>query len=151
MIKIIAVGKLKEKYLIEASNEYIKRLIKYTKFKLIEISETNIYDDNKNKEVEKQNILKQISDKDYVIALNIEGEELSSVELSNKIKDLESNYKNIVFVIGSSTGLDEEITNRSNYQLSFSKLTFPHQLFRVILLEQIYRSYTIINNNSYHK
>jgi 23S rRNA (pseudouridine1915-N3)-methyltransferase len=151
LIKIIAVGKLKEKYLIEASNEYIKRLIKYTKFKLIEISETNIYDDNKNKEVEKQNILKQISDKDYVIALNIEGEELSSVELSNKIKDLESNYKNIVFVIGSSTGLDEEITNRSNYQLSFSKLTFPHQLFRVILLEQIYRSYTIINNNSYHK
>lgn len=151
MIKLITVGKLKEKYLKDASLEYIKRLSKYTKFELIEIEETNIYDDVKNKEIEASKIIKHISSKDYVVTLEIEGNIISSEELAKKIEELESKHSNIVFIIGSSTGLDDEIKRRSNYKLSFSKMTFPHQLFRVILLEQIYRAYTINNNIKYHK
>ena len=96
-------------------------------------------------------ILKLLSDRDYVISLEIDGEELSSLELAHKIDMIYNTNSNITFIIGGSYGLDDEVKKRANYHLSFSKLTFPHQLFRIILLEQIYRSFKINNNESYHK
>lgn len=151
MIKIICVGKVKEKYLVDAINEYVKRLSKYTKINIIEVSDF----DNSNKDIvlskEKELIKKYIDEKDYVITLEIEGNMLSSEELANKIDNIFISNSNIVFIIGGSYGLHQDIKKRSNYKLSFSKLTFPHQLFRVNLLEQIYRSYKINNNESYHK
>lgn len=143
-MKIICVGKLKENYLKDATNEYLKRLSKYTKIELIELKDSNIHD-------EADLILKNINDKDFVITLEIEGNKLTSKELSQKIESWLINNSNITFVIGGSDGLDEKVKKRSNYKLSFSSLTFPHQLFRVMLLEQIYRSYKIINNETYHK
>ena len=150
MIKIITVGKIKEKYYTDAVNEYIKRLSKYTKIDLIEVKDED-YDISKTLLTEKNSIMKYINDKDYIITLEIEGEELDSVSLSKKINDIQNNYSNITFIIGGSYGLHEDIKKLSNYRLSFSKLTFPHQLFRVILLEQLYRSFKILNNESYHK
>lgn len=148
MIKIICVGKLKEKYLIEAIKEYKKRLSKYTKLEIIELPDYN-YDQVKTKIEEGKNILSKISEKDYVVTLEINGKELDSICLSSFI---DSNIsKNITFIIGGSNGLSDEVLKRANYSLSFSKLTFPHQLFRVLLLEQIYRSFKIMNNESYHK
>lgn len=148
MIKIICVGKLKEKYLIEAIKEYQKRLSKYTKLEIIELPDYN-YDQVKTKIEEGKNILSKISEKDYVVTLEINGKELDSICLSSFI---DSNIsKNITFIIGGSNGLSDDVLKRTNYSLSFSKLTFPHQLFRVLLLEQIYRSFKIINNESYHK
>lgn len=151
MIKIICVGKIKEKYLVDAINEYKKRLIKYTKLEIIEVNDI----DNSNINIvltkEKEQIEKHINDRDYVITLEIEGNILSSEELASKIDSIFNTNSNITFVIGGSHGLHEDVKKRSNYKLSFSKLTFPHQLFRVILLEQIYRSFKINNNESYHK
>lgn len=148
MIKIICVGKIKEKYFTLAIEEYLKRLTKYTKLEIIELSDYN-YDETKTVLEEGKNILSKISDKDYVVTLEIDGKKLSSVELS---KFIDKNIsKDITFVIGGSNGLSKDVLNRSNYALSFSDLTFPHQLFRIILLEQIYRSFKIINNESYHK
>ena len=151
MIKIICVGKIKEKFFKEAIKEYEKRLSKYTKLKIIEVEDYNINNEEIIRQKEKQEILKYIDQKDYIITLEIEGNQLSSLELSKKIEQLTINNPNITFIIGGSYGLDIEIKQLSNYKLSFSKLTFPHQLFRVIVLEQIYRSYKIINNESYHK
>lgn len=151
MIKIICVGKIKEKFFKEAIEEYKKRLSKYTKLKIIEVEDYNTNNEEIIKQKEKQEILKYIEQKDYIITLEIEGNELTSIELSKKIEQLNITNPNITFIIGGSYGLDNEIKKISNYKLSFSKLTFPHQLFRVILLEQIYRSYKIINNESYHK
>ncbi len=148
MIKIICVGKVKEKFYNEAIKEYVKRLSKYTKLQILELN------DEKEEialKKEGENILKHINDKEYVITLEIEGEELSSAKLAKKINETLINNSNITFVIGGSYGLDNKVKERSNYHLSFSKLTFPHQLFRVILLEQIYRCFKIINNESYHK
>jgi 23S rRNA (pseudouridine1915-N3)-methyltransferase len=150
MIKIITVGKIKEKYYTEAVNEYLKRLSKYTKIDLIEVKDED-FDISKTLLKEKESILKYIDDKDYIITLEIEGTELDSVSLSKKIDNIQNNYSNITFIIGGSYGLHEDIKKISNYALSFSKMTFPHQLFRVILLEQLYRSYKIINNETYHK
>ena len=150
MIKIITVGKIKEKYYTDAVNEYLKRLSKYTKIDLIEVKDED-FEISKTLLKEKESILKYIDDKDYVITLEVEGNELDSVSLSKKINDIQNNYSNITFVIGGSYGLHEDIKKLSNYRLSFSKLTFPHQLFRVILLEQLYKSYKIINNETYHK
>ena len=151
MIKIICVGKIKEKYLSDAICEYIKRLSKYTKLQIIEVSD--IEDNNKNIVLlkEKELIEKHIGIKDYVITLEIDGNMLDSVELANKINSIYNTNSTITFIIGGSYGLDDSIKMRSNYKLSFSKLTFPHQLFRVILLEQIYRSFKINNNEAYHK
>jgi len=143
-MKIICVGKLKEKYLTEACNEYIKRLSKYTKLEVIELKDNDI-------KSESELILKNINDKDYVVTLEINGNMLTSPTLAKKIDEWLMNNPNITFVIGGSEGLDDTIKQRSNYQLSFSNLTFPHQLFRVMLLEQIYRSFKIINNETYHK
>ena len=151
MIKIICVGKIKEKFYKEAIEEYTKRLSKYTKIQIIEVEDININNEEIIKQKEAELIQKNINEKDYVITLEIEGNELDSIELSKKIEDLEQINPNITFIIGGSYGLDNKIKQRSNYKLSFSKLTFPHQLFRVILLEQIYRSYKIKNNESYHK
>ena len=151
MIKIICVGKIKEKFFREAVEEYQKRLTKYTKINIIEVEDINLDNENLIKQKEKELIIKHIDKKDYVITLEIEGKQLSSIELSKKIEEIETINSNITFIIGGSYGLDDEIKNLSNFKLSFSKLTFPHQLFRVILLEQIYRAYKIKNNESYHK
>ena len=148
MIKVISVGKIKERYFIDAIAEYKKRLSKYTKLEIIELPDYN-YDALKTINEEGKNILSKISDKDFVVTLDINGKQMDSLSLSRFIDNNIS--KNITFVIGGSYGLSDDVLKRSNYSLSFSLLTFPHQLFRVILLEQIYRSFKIINNESYHK
>ena len=157
-ITILTVGKIKEKYLRDAIAEYSKRLSRYAKLEIIEVAdektpdnasetvETNI----KNKEAER--LLKYIRDDAYLITLEIKGKQLTSEELAQKIDTLGvQGTSHIIFVIGGSLGLGEEVLKRSNYALSFSKMTFPHQLMRVILSEQIYRSYRIINHEPYHK
>ena len=148
MIKIITVGKIKEKYFIDAIEEYKKRITKYSKLEIIELNDFN-YDKEKTLFEEGKNILSKITDKDFVITMEIEGKKMDSIELSSFIDKNIS--RNITFVIGGSYGLSKEVKERSDYKLSFSDLTFPHQLFRIILLEQIYRSFRIINNESYHK
>ena len=150
MIKIITVGKIKEKYLIDGINEYLKRLSKYTKVNIIEVPDYD-FDINKTLEKEKDNILKYVSSKDYVITLEIEGNNVTSTEFADKLNDVFNHNSDICFIIGGSYGLHDEIKNMSNYKLSFSKMTFPHQMFRMILLEQIYRAFKINNNESYHK
>ncbi len=148
MIKIITVGKIKEKYFIDAIEEYKKRISKYSKLEIIELNDLN-FDKEKTLFEEGKNILSKINEKDFVITMEIEGKKIDSIELSNFIDKNIS--RNITFIIGGSYGLSKEVKERSNYKLSFSDLTFPHQLFRIILLEQIYRSFRIINNESYHK
>lgn len=151
MIKIITVGKLKERYLIDAVEEYKKRLNKYTKIEIIEVKDESSYEEDKNKEKEADNIIKYISDKDFIITLEIDGKEISSTEFASKIENIFNENSSITFIIGGSYGLSNKIKELSDYKLSFSKMTFPHQLFRVILLEQIYRAFKINNNESYHK
>ena len=148
MIKIICVGKIKETYFKDALKEYEKRLSKYTKLEIIELPDYS-YDEKKEVVEEGKNILNKISEKDFVVTLEINSKNLSSEELSDFINKNIS--RNIIFVIGGSNGLSSSVLDRSDYSLSFSKLTFPHQLFRVLLLEQIYRSFKIINNEAYHK
>jgi len=151
MIKIICIGKIKEAFFKEAINEYIKRLSKYTKINIIELPDYDLNNKELTLQKESENILKNINEKDYCITLEIEGKILTSLELAQKIDKTLIDNSNICFVIGGSYGLDEKVKQRSNYKLSFSKQTFPHQLFRIMLLEQIYRSFKIINNESYHK
>lgn len=149
MIKIVCVGKIKEKYLSLAIAEYLKRLSKYTKIDIVQVS------DEANAEralkVEGEKILSKIRDDEYVIALDISGDSISSIDFAKKIDGVFNNYSKLTFVIGGSYGLSTLVKKRSNYLLSFSKMTFPHQMFRVILLEQIYKAYKINNNESYHK
>ena len=145
MINIICLGKIKERYLNELIEDYKLRISKYHKINIIELVDTNDLDK------EEVNILKYIKPNDYVISLAIEGKELNSSELSKTIENIFNNYGTIDFIIGSSNGLSSNIKNKSNMLLSFSKLTYPHGLFRGILLEQIYRSFKIMNNESYHK
>lgn len=144
MIKIICIGKLKEKYLTDGINDYLKRLRKYHKIELIELPDSNIDD-------EAIEIVKHLSKKDFIISLAINGKQLTSPELADKIDKIFITNPNITFIIGGSNGIKEDILNQSNMLLSFSKLTFPHGLFRLILLEQIYRSFKILNNETYHK
>lgn len=144
MIKIICVGKIKEKYLRDAIDDYMLRLSKYHKITIVELEDSN-------EKEEAIKILKNINSKDYVISLDIEGNQISSTQFANKMDNLFISCSNITFVIGGSYGLDKSVKNRANYSLSFSKLTFPHQLFRVILLEQLYRNFKILNNETYHK
>lgn len=151
MIRIICVGKIKEKFYEEAVKEYQKRLQKYTKLEIIELPDFKSDQPQIELEKEKDRILKMIHPKDFVITLEIEGKQLSSIEFAEKIRETFLHYANITFIIGGSSGLHEEIKKSSNYALSFSKMTFPHQLFRVVLLEQIYRSFKIIHKESYHK
>lgn len=147
MIKIICVGKIKEKYLKDAILEYKKRISKYTKIEIIEVSDET--DNILNKE--RDSIYRFIKEKDYVITLEIEGKEISSLEFAQKIDKTFISYPNITFIIGGSYGLHKDIKNRSNFSLSFSKMTFPHPLFRVLLLEQIYRAFKINHHETYHK
>lgn len=159
MIKILAVGKLKEKYLKSAISEYSKRLRPYTKLKIVEISDEQAPENLSQKELEQvlevegEKLLSQIKDLDFVITLEIGGKSLSSEEFSQFLREEIDFGKggDIVFVIGGSNGLSPRVSERSDYKLSFSKMTFPHQLMRVILLEQIYRAFRIIHNHPYHK
>ena len=144
MIKIICVGKLKEKYLIDFVNDYLKRISKYHKIELIELRDSNIKDEGNE-------ISKYIKSNEFVVTMEISGNKLNSVDFSKKIDNWMMNYSNITFIIGGSDGIDEQIKNRSNYCLSFSDMTFPHGVFRGILLEQIYRGFKILNNETYHK
>lgn len=145
MINIICSGKIKEKYLEELIDDYKKRISKYHKINIIEIKDEN------DLEKEAENILKNISSRDYVIACDIKGEMLSSEELASLIDSSFLESGTIDFVIGSSYGLDDSVKKRANKRISFSKFTMPHGLFRGVLLEQIYRSFKINNNESYHK
>ena len=144
MIKIICVGKIKENYLKEGIDDYLKRINKYHKISIIELPDSNI-------NTEANEILKHIDSKDFIITTCIEGNTISSKELADKIDKTFITNPCITFIIGGSDGLTEEIKNKSNYKLSFSSLTYPHGLFRLILLEQIYRSFKILNNETYHK
>lgn len=145
MIKIICLGKLKENYLKEMVLDYTKRIRKYHKIEIIELK------DEEGIDVEAKNILKHIDAKDYVITLEIKGKNLDSLEFAEVMRNTFISYSTIVFVIGSSMGLGKEVSLRSNLKLSFSTLTFPHGLFRGVLLEQIYRAFKINNNENYHK
>lgn len=151
MIKILCIGKIKEKYLTDAIEEYKKRLSKYTKLEIIELMDSSLEDEIIVKRKEKEHLLKYINKKDYIITLEIEGTQLTSKEFANKLESINITNTNIIFIIGGSYGLDDDIKKLSDLKLSFSKMTFPHQLFRVLLLEQIYRTYKIRNNEKYHK
>lgn len=157
-ITIITVGKLKEKYLKEGINEYLKRLSPYVKISIIEVSDEKSpdnYSENELlqvKEKEGDKVLLHIKDNQYVIALVIEGESLSSEDLASEIDKLITYGKShIVFIIGGSLGLSKEVYKRADKHLSFSKMTFPHQLMRLILVEQIYRVFKINKGETYHK
>jgi 23S rRNA (pseudouridine1915-N3)-methyltransferase len=157
-ISIICVGKLKEKYLKSAIDEYSKRLTRYCKLDIVEVSDEKTPENASEKEEtlikEKEGIciLKHVKDSMFVVTLDLKGKMLSSEELSAFIKESGINgNSNIAFIIGGSLGLSKAVLERANFSLCFSKMTFPHQLMRVILLEQIYRSYRIINNEPYHK
>lgn len=157
-ITLITVGKIKEKYLRDAIDEYSKRLSRYCKLDIIEVPDEKTPENASEredfliKEKEGTSILKHVKDSMFVIALAIEGKMLSSEQLSDFIKDLGlRGNSNIAFIIGGSLGLSPEVLKRADYKLSFSPMTFPHQLMRVILLEQVYRSYRIINGEPYHK
>ena len=157
-ITIVSVGKVKEKYLRDGIEEYRKRLTRYCNIDLIEVPDEKApetlspKEEAQVKEKEGQAILKHIKDNSYVIALAINGKQLSSEELSDFIADRAlSGDSSLVFVIGGSLGLSSEVLSRADYKLSFSKMTFPHQLMRMILLEQVYRGYRIIKGEPYHK
>lgn len=157
-ITILSVGKIKEKFYVDAINEYSKRLSRYCKLDIIQVSDEKTAENCsesesdivKHKEAER--LLKHIPEDAYVITLEIKGQAIDSLELADKINKLGvGGCSHIIFVIGGSLGLHRSISDRADYKLSFSKMTFPHQLMRVMLLEQIYRSYRIINNQPYHK
>ena len=154
-IKIVAVGKLKEKYTKEAIDEFKKRLGAYCSLSVVEIPAQEIKDDNlaqKYMEMEGEKILSAIKPDAYVVTLEILGKMLSSEEFAQKIKDLSNEGHNeIVFVIGGANGLSKAVSDRANFKLSFSKMTFTHQLIRIFLYEQIYRAFKIINNENYHR
>lgn len=156
-INIICIGKIKEKYLQDAINEYTKRLSKYCKLTITELSDEKIPDklnsslSQQIKEKECNRILEHVKKDSYVIALNVEGTQLSSTDFSKKIEDISMLNSNITFIIGGSLGLTSNLLNSCNMKISFSKMTFPHQLFRVLLLEQIFRAFKIINGETYHK
>lgn len=157
-ITIVTVGKIKEKYLRDAIAEYTKRLSKYCKLEIVEVVDEKTPDnassivENQIRDKEAERIQKYLKDDAYVITLEIGGKMLDSVEFSKKIEQLGIQGKShIIFVIGGSIGLGEEVLRRSDFAISFSKMTFPHQLMRVILLEQIYRGYRIMNHEPYHK
>ena len=145
MIKILCVGKIKEKYLKDLIDDYEKRISKYMKIEIIELKDDPIY----TKEI--TNLNSMINMKVFNVALDLRGEKLSSEEFANFVDKTLVINSNITFIIGPSDGLNEEILNKCNKIISFSDLTFPHGLFRGILLEQIYRAFKIIHNETYHK
>ena len=144
MINIICVGKLKDKYLVQMADDYLTRLTKYHKVNVIGLKDSNI-------KSEGDLILKFLNNKDFVVTMEIGGKNLSSPELAELIDKTFINYPSITFIIGGSDGIDPRVLEKSNYRLSFGKNTYPHGVFRCLLLEQIYRSFKILNNESYHK
>lgn len=157
-ITLLTVGKIKEKYLRDGIAEYVKRLGRYCKLKILEVTDEKTPDgasaaeEMQIKNTEGERLMRWIRDGDYVIALAIDGKMLDSVELSEKIEKLGvQGCSSITFVIGGSLGLSDAVLARADYKLSFSRMTFPHQLMRLILLEQIYRSYRIMKQEPYHK
>ena len=157
-IKIVCVGKIKEKFYRDAIQEYGKRMGRYANFQIVEVPDEKTPDNASEhemdliKEKEGERILKHLRDQDYVIGLFIQGKTLDSVELSTHLQQLFlRGTSSVVFVIGGSLGLSNQVEKRCDFQLSFSKMTFPHQLMRVILSEQIYRSFRIMNHEPYHK
>ena len=157
-ITLVTVGKIKEKFFEDAIKEYSKRLSRYCKLEILQVADEKTPEgvseavELQIKEKEGQRILSLIRDDAYVIALAIEGKMLDSEELAERIEKLGvSGISQIVFVIGGSLGLSAQVMKRADYALSFSRMTFPHQLMRVVLLEQIYRSYRIMNHQPYHK
>ena len=155
-IKVIAVGKLKEKYLKDAFNEYKKRLSKYGDVVELEVDEYKINEESESNikiaiEKEGERILSKIKNEDFVLLFDLWGKEVDSIELSKIIDKSSTNFSNIDIVIGGSYGLSDDVRNRSNFKLSLSKLTLPHQIVRVIALEQLYRCFKINNHEKYHK
>lgn len=157
-ITILAVGKVKEKFYRQAVDEFQKRLSRYCKLEIIAVADertpdtASVAEEYQIKEKEGKKLLRYIREGDYVCALAIEGAQPDSIELAKKIEKLGIDGRsNITFIIGGSLGLSDEILKKTDYKLSFSNMTFPHQLMRVILLEQIYRSYRIIHKEPYHK
>ena len=154
---VIGVGKLKEKDLVMAVEEYGKRLSRYCRLERMETADEKTPDgaspaeEERIKRLEGERILKAVREEDYVIALAIQGEALSSEELAQRLQELSIRGRRIVFIIGGSLGLHDSVLARADMRLSFSKMTFPHQLMRVVLLEQIYRSFRIIKGEPYHK
>lgn len=157
-IKIICIGKLKEKYWVDAVAEYSKRLTPYCSLEIVELKESRLKqnagpaEEEEVKVNEGQEILDKVSPSDYVITLEIKGKRLSSEQLADNMAELAlSSRSDIDFIIGGSLGLSQEVSRRADYKLSFSDMTFPHQMMRVILIEQIYRSFKIQRGEPYHK
>ena len=156
-IRLIAVGKIKEDYLKNEINEYLKRLSRYAKISVIEVDDEKIMnnsslkEDEKVKENEGARLLKQIKEKDFVLLIDLHGQELDSLEFSDKFLQITNTNSNIDIVIAGSLGFSQEVIKRANYRLCLSKMTFTHQMTRAIILEQIYRAFKIINNETYHK
>jgi len=157
-ITIISAGKVKEKYFLSAIDEYVKRLSRYTKMEFISLKQGHTTQEMSEKDIlnvkedEGLRILDRVNEREYVIALDLKGIELTSEKFSDKIQNLRVTGKsNITFIIGGSHGLSEKVLKRANYKICFSKMTFPHKLMKVILVEQIYRAFKIISNEPYHK
>ena len=156
-INIICIGKIKENFFKDSISEYSKRLSKYCKLKIIELNDEKIPDksnsniDNSIKEKESNCILNAIPKDSFTIALDLNGTSLSSTQFSEKIQDISMQKSSISFIIGGSLGLSQTLLNSVNYKICFSNMTFPHQLIRIFLLEQIYRGFKIANNETYHK
>jgi len=154
-IKIIATGKIREKYIKDGVDEFVKRIQPYTSLKIIEIQSENIYSDSnieKILDIEAEKILKIAGENSFFIAMDIKGKQLSSEDFAYKIKEISlSGINQVVFAIGGAEGLSEKIKKRADYAMSLSAMTFTHQMARQLLLEQIYRAFKIINNEPYHK
>ena len=156
-INIICVGKIKETYLKDAIAEYSKRLSKYCKLNIIELPDekipdkTNLNIENEIKTKECNNIINHIKKDSYVVCLDLKGKELSSEEFSKNIENISMQSSQITFIIGGSLGLTEKLLGLSNQKICFSKMTFPHQLMKLILVEQVYRAYKIMRRETYHK
>ena len=156
-ITILCAGKIKEKYFTAAIDEYSKRMSRFAKFQIVELPDEKIPDNASEREEENiknkegKAMLSKMRDSDYVVAMCIEGTQLDSVELAQRIEKISMNSSSIVFVIGGSLGLSDEVKKRANLRLSFGKITLPHQLMRVVMCEQIYRAFKINNTEQYHK
>ena len=154
-IKLLCVGKIKDNYLNQGISEYLKRLSGYCSIEIVEVKDEKIVNntsDEKIKEIEGSRLLEKINDKDYVILLDLKGKQLSSEEFACKVDSLiNGGVGNFCFIIGGSLGVCEKVRNRANFLFSFSKLTFTHQMMRLMILEQIYRAFKINNNETYHK
>lgn len=157
-IKVVTVGKLKEKYLKDGIEEYLKRISRFAKFEMIELADEKTPDkaseseNQKILEIEGQRILSKVGDRDFVIVLAIEGKTFSSEEFSKQLEEASiKGFSTLTFIIGGSLGLSSSVKNRANLSVSFGRLTLPHQLMRLVLVEQIYRAFTIQQGSPYHK